>query len=188
MDFVAQQIEESVTVDGEAVLVIRSVRRTRTVTADVAAGQLRLRVPMRLSGHQVRSHARAFRKRMAGRIPAAAAGDEQLMARAEQLAAQYFTPAVRPTSVTWSDRQLRRWGSTTSTTGTIRLSSRLRSMPGWVLDSVLVHELAHLVEPGHGPAFRTLIAGYPHTAEADAFLEGVSWAEQHLTGGPSTGP
>ena len=170
-------------VDDETVIVIRSAKRRRTVTGDLVAGQLRLRVPMRLSRDDVEAHARAFRKRLASRSEHSAASDEQLLARAQQLAAQYFEGSVQPSSVSWSSRQLKRWGSTTSTTGSIRLSARLQNMPDWVVDSVLVHELAHLVEPGHGERFQQLVARYRHTEEAHAFLAGVSWAEQHLVGG-----
>ncbi len=167
-------------VDGQEVIVVRSSRRTRTVTADMVGGQLRLRVPMRLSRREIAGHARAFQKRLHSRRSRAGGSDEALLRRARELAAEYFESSVEPTSVSWSSQQLKRWGSTTPTTGTIRLSARLRTMPGWVVDSVLVHELAHLIEPGHGPAFRRLVARYPRTAEAEAFLEGVSWAEQNL--------
>ncbi|WP_120002786.1 M48 family metallopeptidase [Nesterenkonia muleiensis] len=166
-------------VDGEKVLVIRSARRRRTVSADITGGTLRLRVPMRLSRAEMETHARAFRKRLKGRSSQAGRSDEALLARARELSAQYFDGAVQPASAAWSGRQLKRWGSTTSTTGEIRLSSKLRRMPGWVVDSVLVHELAHLIESGHGPEFRRLVARYPHTKEADAFLAGVTWADQH---------
>lgn len=169
------------TVDGEEIIVIRSAKRTRTVSADLVAGQLRLRVPMRLSGKQVETHARAFRRRLGGRRSPSAANDEQLMARAQRLSQKYFDSAAQPRAVSWSSRQLQRWGSTTSTTGTIRLSARLQTMPAWVIDSVLVHELAHLIEPGHGPRFQALVARYSRTTEADAFLAGVSWAEQNLS-------
>jgi predicted metal-dependent hydrolase len=50
-------------------------------------------------------------------------------------------------------------------------------MPDWVVAAVLVHELAHLLESGHGPAFRRLVDRYPRYAEAMAFLEGVTFAE-----------
>ena len=47
-------------------------------------------------------------------------------------------------------------------------------MPGYVVDYVLLHELAHLLVPGHGAAFRALLAGYERLERAQGFLEGVS--------------
>ncbi|GAA4911252.1 hypothetical protein GCM10025790_01960 [Nesterenkonia rhizosphaerae] len=164
-------------IDGAEVLVIRSARRTRTVTAEQVAGKLRLRVPMRLSQREVEKHARAFQKRLAARASSSGRSDEALEQRAAELSVRYLEGAPKPASVTWSARQQRRWGSTTSTTGEIRLSARLRHMPGWVVDAVLVHELAHLIEPSHNARFKNLVARYPRTQEADAFLAGVSWAD-----------
>ena len=37
------------------------------------------------------------------------------------------------------------------------MSSRLAAFPAWVLDYVLVHELAHFVVPHHGPAHDELV-------------------------------
>ena len=54
-----------------------------------------------------------------------------------------------PASVRWVTNQNARWGSCTPGDRTIRLSDRLQQMPGWVVDYVLVHELAHLLEAGH---------------------------------------
>lgn len=177
--------EQQINVDGETVVVIRSTRRTRTISADISNGMLRLRVPMRLSRTEVDRHARQFRKKLNTSIARNDADpgrtDQALMDRALALSNKYFQGRLRPASVTWSSRQQHRWGSTTSTTREIRLSARMRNMPDWVLDSVLVHELAHLEESHHGPAFQALIAEYPRTAEADAFLAGVSWANQHGT-------
>jgi hypothetical protein len=45
--------------------------------------------------------------------------------------------------------------------GTIRISDQLRSVPVWVLDHVLLHELVHLVHHGHGPEFRQLADRHP---------------------------
>ena len=67
-----------------------------------------------------------------------------------------------------------RWASCTPADGTIRVDERLRDVPGWVLDHVLVHELVHLREPGHGPAFRTAEARYPRSERAIGYLEGFS--------------
>jgi predicted metal-dependent hydrolase len=71
--------------------------------------------------------------------------------------------------------QVKRWGSCSSHDRTIRLSDRLHGMPQWVVDYVLVHELAHLIEANHGPRFHALLANFPHTERAKGFLEGVSW-------------
>ncbi|MDQ1486247.1 MAG: hypothetical protein QOJ62_1940 [Actinomycetota bacterium] len=47
-------------------------------------------------------------------------------------------------------------------------------MPAWVVDYVLVHELAHLIEFGHGPRFQALVAGYPKAERARGYLLGVT--------------
>ncbi|MDO5493371.1 MAG: M48 family metallopeptidase [Nesterenkonia sp.] len=169
------QHQEQLEVDGEPVIVIRSSRRRRTVTADRIDGVLRLRVPLRMSAREVSRHTRDFRAKHRRRSARNTRSDAQLLARAARLDAELFEGRARPVSVRWTDRQTTRWGSTTSADGSIRLSSRMKAMPQWVQDSVLVHELAHLLEPGHGPDFRALVGRWPHTAEADAYLAGVSF-------------
>ena len=69
-----------------------------------------------------------------------------------------------------------RWASCTPADGTIRVSERLRDAPGWVVDYVLVHELAHLLEPGHDAAFWAWVRRYPRTERAMGYLEGLSAA------------
>jgi predicted metal-dependent hydrolase len=58
----------------------------------------------------------------------------------------------------------------------IRVSDRLRDAPDYVLDYVLLHELAHLLVPGHGPDFWALLAPYPRLERARGYLEGVAAA------------
>lgn len=101
-------------------------------------------------------------------------GDAALLSRARRLAASYLAGAVEPASVRWVDNQNSRWGSCTPEDGTIRLSTRLRAMPAWVVDYVLVHELAHLRVPGHGEDFWALVAGYPRAERARGYLEGIA--------------
>jgi predicted metal-dependent hydrolase len=76
--------------------------------------------------------------------------------------------------VRWSTNQGRRWGSCTPSDATIRISDRVRGMPRWVLDYVLLHELAHLVEPGHGAEFWKLLEAYPRTERARGWLDGFA--------------
>ncbi len=97
--------------------------------------------------------------------------DAGLLARAIALSDRYLVGA-RPQSVRWVTNQTARWGSCSYYSGHIRVSHRLRVVPDWVLDSVLVHEVAHLTHPDHSRAFHKLAGGYPRHEEAGVFLAG----------------
>ncbi len=97
--------------------------------------------------------------------------DDGLLARAIELSDRYLAGA-RPLSVRWVTNQTARWGSCSFHSGHIRVSHRLRVVPEWVLDSVLVHEVAHLTYPDHSRAFHELAAAYPRHKEAGVFLAG----------------
>ncbi len=99
------------------------------------------------------------------------AGDDELLARAVALSDRYGLGA-HPVSVRWVTNQLARWASCSYYSGHIRVSHRLRAVPEWVLDSVLVHEVAHLTYPDHSPAFHRLAGSYPRHDEAGLFLAG----------------
>lgn len=102
--------------------------------------------------------------------------DEALMARCVHLAKHHLDPALRPDVVRWVPPMRTRWASCTPSERSIRVSRRLQEVPGWVLDYVLVHELAHLKVPGHGPEFWELVNRYPKTERAVGYLEGLSAA------------
>jgi hypothetical protein len=104
------------------------------------------------------------------RLPARLS-DEDLLVRAIALSDRYLV-GTRPSSVRWVTNQTARWGSCSYYSGDIRVSHRLRAVPEWVLDSVLVHEVAHLTYPDHSPDFHRLAAGYPRHDEAAVFLAG----------------
>ena len=104
--------------------------------------------------------------------------DAGLMRRARDLNAKYLDGQAVPETVRWVDNQNSRWGSCTPADRAIRLSRRLEGMPSWVIDYVLVHELAHLIEVGHTPAFWGLVDRYPRAERAKGFLEGVAAASQ----------
>ena len=97
--------------------------------------------------------------------------DAGLLARAIELSDRYLVGA-RPATVRWVTNQTARWGSCSYYSGHIRVSHRLRVVPEWVLDSVLVHEVAHLTYPDHSRAFHKLAGAYPRHQEAGVFLAG----------------
>lgn len=88
--------------------------------------------------------------------------------RAVTLAARHALDT--PESIRWVDNQEWRWGSCTPADRSIRISSRLSGYPAWVIDYVIVHELAHLTVAGHGPSFWALVGRYPKAERARGFL------------------
>lgn len=156
----------------------RSSRRTRTVTAYRERDTIVVLIPQRMSKTDEQTFVRDMVQKVLAREARASAprGDEELSLRAHQLVATYLAPAVDrmpvPAGVFWVTNQQQRWGSCTPSTGLIRLSHRLQSLPAWVVDYVLLHELAHLVEPTHSNRFWRLVNRYPAAEKAKGFLEG----------------
>lgn len=168
--------EELLAAELARVEVRRSRRRTRTVTAFREAGRTVVAIPDRFTATQEQEWVRRMVTRLLTTQRRRTPGEADLAARAAELSQRYLAGRARPVSVSWSARQGRRWGSCTPSEGTIRLSTRLQGLPRWVVDYVLLHELVHLLEPGHGPRFWAELEAYPHTERAKGFLEGLAYA------------
>ncbi|MGC8472722.1 MAG: M48 family metallopeptidase [Acidimicrobiales bacterium] len=156
-----------------AVVVRTSSRRRKTATAFWENGQIVVVLPSHVpkadrAGIVDRLVARVLAKR-----PRATTSDDALVARAELLADRYVE-GIRPTSIRWVTNQGKRWASCSPQTGEIRISHRLRTVPGWVLDATIVHELAHLLHADHSTAFHAVANRYPRQHDAHVFLEGYS--------------
>jgi predicted metal-dependent hydrolase len=144
---------------------VRGTRRRKHVEAVLVGDRLRVSFPRWMSLADAQQTAEELAERMRRRVDPACI---DVATRARRLARQYGLP--RPKSVRWSDHMRQRWGSCTPDDGSIRVSSRLASCPAWVLDYVLVHELAHLRVPHHGPELDELVERYPYAERARGFL------------------
>jgi predicted metal-dependent hydrolase len=145
--------------------VVRSAKRRKTVSARKVGDALRVSIPATMSvaeeEHWVAEMVRRVqRKRSTEEV--------DLAHRARILSERYGLRT--PRSIDWVSNQRARWGSCTPSDGTIRISDRLAGEPGWVVDYVLVHELAHLSVHGHGPRFWDLVDRYPLSERARGFL------------------
>lgn len=150
-----------------------SKRRRKTATAYWSEESIVVVLPAHVRGTAKKELVDWLVGRVLTSRPRSRASDEVLFERARILADRYV-PGAPCLSVRWVTNQEKRWGSATAETGDIRLSHRLRGVPDWVLDAVLVHELAHLVHPDHSPAFHSLADRYPRQAEASLFLDGFA--------------
>jgi predicted metal-dependent hydrolase len=159
----------------------RSRRRLRTVTAYREGDRTIVAIPARFTRAQEREWVQRMLRRLGDQERRRRPSDAQLAARAAELSTRYLGGKSTPTSIAWSSQQGRRWGSCTPTDGSIRISDRVQGMPRWVLDYVILHELAHLQHAGHGPEFWAAVGAYPRTDRARGFLDGVTFAQEALT-------
>ena len=172
-----------------AVEVRRSARRRRTVSAyRTEDGTVVVLLPARMSRAEEQEWVQVMLARVQRSERRRRPSDADLTRRAVQLSERYLEGLARPATVRWVGNQEQRWGSCTPADGSIRLSERLKGMPAWVVDYVLLHELAHLLEAGHTPTFWRLVERYPRAERARGFLEGVALGSgQQAYGEPSPG-
>ena len=154
----------------------RSRRRRRTVSAYRDGDRIVVLIPATMSKRDEATWVADMVARIQRQERRKVRSDDDLVARASKLNDLYLGGMAVPSSVRWVTNQNARWGSCTPGEGTIRLSDRLQKVPGWVVDYVLVHELAHLLEAGHTPAFWAWVDRYPRAEKAKGYLEGYSAA------------
>lgn len=158
--------------------IVRSARRKKTLSAQVVGGTVRVLVPAGMPADVESRMVEALVARVKRKMTSE---ETDLTARAADLARRYQLPKLE--SIEWSDRQTSRWASCTSSQGRIRISNRLTRVPAWVLDFVIVHELAHLEEANHGPRFKELMGRYELAERATGYLMALSGIERGVNGG-----
>lgn len=180
--------------NGAQVVVRRTRRRKTGVAAFWEEGRAVIAVPARMSvedeqywvPHMVSRLEADSRAKAGGRRRRVPPSDAALLQRCEFLSASYLGSRAVPESVRWVSNQTGRWGSATNAHKSIRISHHVQGMPEWVVDYVLLHELAHLIHPNHSAAFWAELASYPHLKRAEAFLEGASFASARNIQGMGT--
>ncbi len=147
------------------VQVIRSSKRRKSVSARIIDGRIVVRMPQWMTKAQEAEYVTSMVAKLERQHTAKTV---DVTSRAAELAQRYHLPT--PRSIRFVSNQANRWGSCSPTTSEIRISDRVAAFPGWVLDAVLVHELAHLVEANHSPAFHALANRYPRQERAYGYL------------------
>jgi predicted metal-dependent hydrolase len=173
--YVAEMAEPDTEI-APVVEVRRSRRRRRTVAAYREGGKIIVLIPARMSKAEERHWVSAMLERLQRQDRRRRPDDAALLERARDLSTRYLDGRAKPTSVRWVTNQNTRWGSCTPADASVRLSTRLQGMPQWVVDYVLVHELAHLLEAGHTDTFWSMVSAFPKTERARGYLEGIAHA------------
>ena len=177
------------TLDGETlpgisegeIIVIRSTRRKKNISAYRQGGRIVVSIPARMSKADERAMVPEMVAKIRAQEAAATMSEERLSSRVDELLTDLAPEiSLRPSSITWRGMR-ERWGSCTSTDRTIRISDRLKGAPDYVLDYVLFHEAIHLQFFDHGAEFKALLSRFPLEAQAEAYLSGYEAAENALT-------
>jgi len=171
--------------DFTKVEVRRSKRAKRNVTAHRDNEKTVVTVPTRMAKRDIADYVNELVTRLDDRDERATS-QALLEQRARRLSKKYlaqdlFETHVVPVSIRWVTNQNARWGSCTPGEGTIRISHRMVRMPAFVIDSVIVHELIHLLIADHSEAFYELMNKYPDHEKAKAYLDGFSHAQQNYS-------
>ena len=161
-------------------LIVERKGRVKNVNARLKGSVLRVSAPPAMREADLASVVEGLARKLLRRAHAKRVNEEgEALALARKVAARFPDPPSVG-EVFFVTTQRSRWGSFSPRTGTIRLNAALKSMPRWVLEAVIAHELAHSFHPDHSPSFwRLLRSVCPETDRAKSFLAGVSWLAHH---------
>jgi predicted metal-dependent hydrolase len=153
------------------VTVIRSRRRKKTIQTKSTKDHLWIYLPAGMSAtdemkwinRMVQRNERWKQKKTLKE------SDGWLQRRAEELNKKYFDGTLEY-SIRFVSNQQSRFGSCTSSDRSIRISDRVKTMPSWVQDYIIIHELAHLVYPDHSKRFWGMVNQYKYAERAKGYL------------------
>lgn len=160
-------------VDGIAVRLVRKRIKNLNLRVKAPDGQVEASAPLHATDADVarfvrekRAWIEARRADVTASPSAAAAAASSAEKAAWRAAVEARVPAliaqwepvigVRAGKVAYRD-MTSRWGSCNPQTGRICINIRLALYPPECLEYVVVHELCHLLERGHGPRFKALL-------------------------------
>lgn len=171
---------QTITIDGVTLTLEVERKRVKNVNARLRGTTLSVSAPLTMAQTKLNEIIPDLARRLLRRAHARQINaDDDALALAKTIA-QRFPQKLTVDQVQFVTTQEMRWGSYSPATRTIRLNAVLRQMPRWVLESVVAHELAHIVHPNHAPAFWELLRRVdPDTDRAEAFLAGIAWLSRH---------
>jgi len=153
------------------VKIIRSQRRKRSVGARLVNDLLLISAPLSLSQDKLDEIIGDFKLKFSRQKLKNELGKEKnLLNLAKILNKQYFNNQLKIKGIEYSINQNSRFGCCNYHTAKILISHKIGLMPKWVRKYVLVHEMAHLIEPNHGRVFWEIVGRYKLAERARGYL------------------
>lgn len=154
-----------------AVKIIRSSNRKRTVSARLEGDTLIVHAPEEIPGERLSKIIESFKKRFTrSAMKKEANRSENLGELAEKLNQKYFGGVIQIGSIEYVASLSCKFGVCNTARKEIRISHVLAKMPDWVRKYVIVHEMAHIIEPNHGAHFWELVNRYELAERARGYL------------------
>lgn len=151
--------------------IIRSDNRRRTISARLVDNTMLVHAPIGLSDAELKKIIDKLKRRLHKRkIKDELDKTQGLTVIADRLNKEYFNNKLEIISITYSANQNKVFGSCSYRAKEIRISHQLVQMPCWVRDYVIIHEMAHLIEPNHSKAFWDIVYRYRLTERARGYL------------------
>jgi len=156
------------------VKIIRSRRRKRTIGARLVKDELLVSAPLAISQERLDKIIADFKIKFARKkLKEELDRKQNLIDIARELNEKYFQNKLKINSIEYVTDQNSKFGCCNYSSAQIRISHRIGLMPEWVRDYVIIHELAHLVEPNHSSAFWDIVRRYKLAERARGYLMAV---------------
>lgn len=151
--------------------VMRSGKRKRTISARLVGNVMVVHAPARIPEADLEKIIDKFKKSFEKKQFKRKLNDTKDLGEiAERLNNDYFNGSLNIKSIEYVTSQSRSFGSCSCRMREIRLSHRLTKMPDWVRDYVIIHEMAHLIEPNHSKSFWSIVSRYGLAERARGYL------------------
>jgi len=156
------------------VKIIRSRRRKRTISARMIKDTLLVSAPLMLSQERLDKIVADFKVKFEKKkLKQELDRKQSLIDIALKLNEKYFDNKLKINSIEYVTDQNSKYGCCNFRDGRIRVSHKVGLMPEWVRDYVVVHEMAHLIEPNHSSAFWEIVSRYKLAERARGYLMAV---------------
>lgn len=151
-----------------------SNKRSRTISARLINGSLMVNAPAAMPRERLEKIVENFKVRFERKkLKEELNRERPLNEIAAKLNDRYFNGKLKINSIEYATDQNSRFGCCNCRAASIRISHRLSRMPEWVRDCVIIHEMAHLVEPNHSAAFWNIVSRYELAERAKGYLIAV---------------
>jgi hypothetical protein len=153
------------------VKVIRSRRRRKTISARLINRVMVVRAPQHTSQVELEKSITKFRESFERKYLRKELNlKEDLKEVVRKLNKKYFDGKVGLGSISYSPNQSSQFGSCNYRAKTILISHQVATMPRWVRNYVIIHEMAHIIHPNHSRVFWELVNRYRLTERARGYL------------------